>query len=234
MIARFVSDQRKLAPPFERKLATYLDKVAALVADAYISVHGPKQLTGEASVIVDQLDTTALETELRGIYGEFYGEVLDETVSSINAIMGVTVNMPDPFAKEVVASGGRRAGLIDLPRTTKKRLFNILAQAQEDGVGVDEIVRRIRGTVTAGPWSTIDMRARVIARTETLNAQRISALETYKQMDPNAPVQVFDALLGETDEECEALNGAVVSQSEAESLAAEEHPNGTRGFVIVQ
>ena len=234
MIARFVADQRELGPSFQRDLTPFLSKAAGLVADAYVAVTGPKQLQGESRVIVDQVDMAALELELQSIYGKYYGEVLDTTVTSINGVLGAAVNMPDPVAAEIVAVGGRRAGLIDLPRTTRDRLFKILAQAQEDGVGADEIVRRIRGTVTAGPWSTIDMRARVIARTETLHAQRTSQLATYNQMDPNAPVQVFDALLGDTDEDCEAVNGAVVSQQEAETLAAEEHPNGTRGFVIVQ
>ncbi len=176
----------------------------------------------------------ALETELRGIYGEYYAEVASSTVNSINGTLGAAINMPDPVAARIVADGGTRAGLLDLPQTTRNKLFKILAEAQTDGVGADEIARRIRSTVTAGPWSTVQTRARVIARTETLNAQRRSALATYNQMDPNAPVQVFDALLGETDEDCEIVNGAVVSQLEADRLAASEHPNGTRGFVIVQ
>ena len=234
MIAQFIRDQRRLQPTFESTIAAYLDKVAGLVADAYLERQGPKQLTGESQVIIDTVDTEALEKELRGIYGEYYAEVAAATVNSINGTLGAQIGLPDPVAAQIVAEGGTRAGLIDLPRTTREKLFTILAQAQEDGVGVDEIARRIRSTVTAGPWSTVKTRARVIARTETLNAQRKSALATYNQMDPNAPVQVFDALLGETDEECEILNGAVVSQLEAERLAASEHPNGTRGFVIVQ
>ena len=77
------------------------------------------------------------------------------------------------------------------------------------------------------------MRAKVIARTETMHAQRVSALHTYRELDPVAQVMVFDGRLGPTDEECEMLNGQVVTQEEAWALADSEHPNGTRSFAIV-
>ena len=42
---------------------------------------------------------------------------------------------------------------------------------------------------------------------------------------------VLDARAGDTDELCESLNGAVVTIDEAQQLAADEHPNGTRNVV---
>ena len=42
---------------------------------------------------------------------------------------------------------------------------------------------------------------------------------------------IFDARGGEeTDDVCEGLDGTVVSLEEAETLMANEHPNGTRSM----
>ena len=137
------------------------------------------------------------------------------------------------MAIQTVAAGGRQAGLVDLPKSVRNELFRILTQAEEAGLGVPETVRQIRDTVTAGRFRTPEIRARVIARTETLHAQRESSLATYRQIPDVTNVLVFDARLGETDEECANLDGTTVTISEAEILSAEEHPNGTRAFAPI-
>jgi len=83
--------------------------------------------------------------------------------------------------------------------------------------------------VNAGP----KYRAELIARTETKYAQNVSSVLAYRQSPAVIAVQVLDAQLGPTDEECELLDGRVVSLDEAERLAEEEHPNGTRNFAPV-
>ncbi|KKK87739.1 hypothetical protein LCGC14_2750240, partial [marine sediment metagenome] len=40
----------------------------------------------------------------------------------------------------------------------------------------DALARRIKSMVGAGPWKSPEIRARVIARTETKHAQRMSAV----------------------------------------------------------
>jgi hypothetical protein len=87
--------------------------------------------------------------------------------------------------------------------------------------------------VSAGPWTTAEIRAQVIARTETKYAQNWSSLEAYRQGENITDVLVFDAQLGPTDEECELLNGQTVGLEEAMALMESEHPNGTRSFAPV-
>ena len=137
--------------------------------------------------------------------------------------------MPDPVAVRIAESGGTRVGLIDLKKQVRDRLFTTIAEAREQGLGADAIARLIRNDIPKGPWSSVQVRARIIARTETKFAQNQSMIEFAKASGAERAM-IFDARLGETDEECEALNGRVVSLEEAETLIGDEHPNGTRSF----
>ena len=67
----------------------------------------------------------------------------------------------------------------------------------------------------------------MIARTETKNAQREAVLDAYQRSGVVQTVIVFDARLGDTDEDCQYWNGQEVSFEQARNLAAAEHPNGT-------
>jgi len=67
----------------------------------------------------------------------------------------------------------------------------------------------------------------VIARTEAKYAQNISSLEAYKDSDTVTGVEVFDAQLGPTDEECEIRNGRIVTFRVGELMVNNEHPQGT-------
>ena len=116
-----------------------------------------------------------------------------------------------------------------LKNQTRKKLFDILTEGREAGEGRDALVKRIGNEIPSGPWRDVKTRARVIARTETKFAQNTSMLE-YTKATGVQQAMVFDARLGDTDETCQALNGRIVSLSEAEALVGEEHPNGTRSF----
>ncbi len=70
-------------------------------------------------------------------------------------------------------------------------------------------------------------RSELIARTETTFARNVSAIAAGEEAHFDRYL-VFDARIGPTDEECEALDGEIVDQDEAERLILEEHPNGTR------
>ena len=122
-------------------------------------------------------------------------------------------------------------GLVDLEKSTKKRLFREISEGRELEEGVPQIIKRIKDKVPAGRWRSPEVRSKVIARTETLNAQRVSLLEGYRSSGVVSRVVVVDDLLGYGDEDCTYWNGREVSLSEAEDLVQDEHPNGTRSFV---
>jgi len=144
--------------------------------------------------------------------------------------LGVEVGIPDTVARSIIAAGGRRAGLIDLTEQAKQSIFNGLTEGRAAGLAGEGLARSIRETVVKGPWSTVEIRARVIARTETRFAQSISSIEMANGMGLERAI-VLDNRIGFDDPEHIAMNGKIVSLDEARELTASEHPNGTRSFV---
>jgi hypothetical protein len=166
-------------------------------------------------------------------YDSKYLRVAIATYDSIDTITGLGVNLSDPAEIRIVAEGGTRRGLIDMTQQMKDSVFKVLEEAREAGEGPAQIANRLKNTIPAGPWSSSEVRAKVIARTETKHAQNIASIEAYKAADTVTAIQVVDAQLGETDDFCMAIDGAIVTFAEADSLAAEEHPNGTRSFTPI-
>lgn len=192
-----------------------------------------KDAASDTNEILTALDLAKVGDELKIVYETEYLKVAAASTELIDDLLGLTVGLPDPVAAEIVALGGTQKGLIDLPKQTRKRLFEELTKAREEGLGAEATARRIRELVPAGPWKDVKTRAKVIARTETMNAQRRSLLAAYKGMENVSEVMIFDNRTGFGDEECTALDGRVVSLDVAQGLAADEHPNGTRSFAPV-
>lgn len=172
------------------------------------------------------------KSELRGIFGSHYVGVHNESMG-ILANLGIGVNLPDSVQLEVLAQGGTRAGLVDLTEAARGKATDILRQAREEGLGVDETARRLAEQIPAGPWTSPRVRAEVTARTETRFAQNASALRAYRTVEGITSVRMLDARLGPTDQDCEDLNGEVVTFEEAEAFIRDEHPNGTRDMVPI-
>jgi len=131
----------------------------------------------------------------------------------------------------VLAAGGRRSGLVDLSRQSRRALFEALAEGRAAGEGVGQLARRVAEHVSAGPWRSAETRARTIARTETKFAQNTSTI-ARSQHEGIERFQVFDGRLGEgvSTPEHIARDGIIVTSDEAAQMAAEEHPNGTLSF----
>lgn len=234
LMAQLARDQTGLEKQLYTDLLKVLGDYGRTLEQSTLDILAAGRADPQASLLIlENVNILEVETQMGETLGAHYGRTAEKTVRSINSIMNMSVRIPDPVAREIVATGGRRAGLIDLRDKIRRRLFAELAEGQRLGLGAPQIARNVRDFVPAGPWSTSDIRARVIARTETMHAQRVSALHTFREMDPAANVMVFDARLGATDDECEALNGQVVTQEEAWALADSEHPNGTRSFAIL-
>ena len=158
-----------------------------------------------------------------------YLRTTEMTVGSINTVLNLGVNLPDPVAREIVAAGGRRAGLLDITGDTRRAIFRSLADGRAAGEGPPALARRIRSQVPSGRFTNAGprYRAQLIARTETKYAQNVSSLQTYRQSDVVTGLLAFDAQLGDTDADCEARNGQVHSFEDAERETEREHSNGT-------
>ncbi len=158
-----------------------------------------------------------------------YARIHSETIDGLDATIGLVIDPSDPLSARIMAEGGRRMGLVDLDKAAKKKLFKTLEEMRLIGEGPEAIARRIREEIPAGPWRTPKIRARVIARTETLHAQRKSQLACAESAGVKK-VMIFDDRIGYGDDVCSGLNGTVVGIGEANLLMGAEHPNGTRSF----
>ena len=180
--------------------------------------------------VLDAMEMDGIIPLFAAIFETHYLLTAEESTSLAFAEMGLATGIPDPVGRAIVATGGTRAGLVDLTQQTKDALFKTLEQGRAEGLGADALARRIRDNIESGPWASVESRARVIARTETKNAQRISTLAMGRDQGVQQ-FRVFDARLGLTDAECESLDGILVDAQTADELASSEHPNGTRDFV---
>ena len=167
------------------------------------------------------------DSQLLSAYETAYLRTLTATADTVSLNLGLAVNLPDSVGRRVVKEGGRRMGLVDLQGQSRTAMFDALAAGREAGEAREQLADRIRGRIGRGRYRDVKTRAMVIARTETLHAQRFSCIQTYKGMDTINACRLWDAQIGATDAECEARNQTVVSFEEAEAAMNEEHPNGT-------
>lgn len=212
--------------------AKLTDRAGPILREEFANVAERKEQSNLEDLTQRMMEAAALaETQpiLAEIYERHYLRVA-QGVSEQGQIIGIATDLPDEVARAVVATGGRRAGLIDLEEQSRKRLFEVLTTARAEGLGADETMRRIRDEIPAGPWRTVETRGRVIARTETMYARNVSAVERGRAAGTDQFL-IFDSVLGSFDEVCDAMNGKVVTHDEALQLTEDEHPSGTRSFV---
>jgi len=236
----FISFQEAHAPALEGKMRKALLKFFADLGDRAEEAALPfleeslKLVAPEDAIMAAQIqeamamDEVALK--LAVLFSAHYILAAEESTAPAMATIGLATGIPDDVGRAIQATGGTRAGLVDLSTQTRKALFAAIEEGRAAGEGADALARRIRGMVGAGPWKSPEIRARIIARTETKHAQRMSAVIMGKDQGVTE-FRVFDARLGLTDAECESLDGILVDARTADELASAEHPNGTRDFV---
>ncbi len=198
----------------------------------------PKALDGEETksddLLVGQiLDALGIDAHRSALSRVFEGHFLDvaKAVSDAGELAGISGTLPDPVARSIVGAGGRRAGLVDLGKQSRAALFDALAEGRAEGEGAEALAARIAQHVEAGPWVSIETRARTIARTETKYAQNVSTLERAKAANVQRFI-VYDGRLGpgRSLPDHIARDGSIVTAAEAAQMAADEHPNGTLSF----
>ncbi|MFQ5775852.1 MAG: phage portal protein, partial [Kiloniellaceae bacterium] len=180
--------------------------------------------------VLDDLDIPRQSADFRRVYETHYLNVAQK-VSEAGELIGLAVDLPDPVARAVVAAGGRRSGLVDLESQSRRALFDALAEGRAAGEGAEQLAERIAEHVGSGPWTTAEIRARTIARTETKFAQNVSTVARAQHAGVRRFI-VFDGRLGpgRSTPSHIARDGIVVTADEAAQMAAEEHPNGTLSF----
>jgi len=198
----------------------------------------PKQLLiveqkADDDVVEAILQALGIEAHQATFKGLYEGHFLDvaKAVSDAAELAGISGSLPDPVARAVTAAGGRRSGLVDLGKQSRAALFDAIAEGRAAGEGAAALAARIAEHIEAGPWGTVETRARTIARTETKYAQNVSTIERAKAANVDQFI-VFDGRLGPGRSLVDhiARDGSIVTAVQAEQMAADEHPNGTLSF----
>lgn len=237
---------RGLEKAFEARLTAFFGRLGEAAGKAAAEVlaldvpkagKGTKGTKGDESLvelILGKLGLKAWMAELTQSYGAHYLEVATQAAEIEGGAAegaGLGTGLPDPVARAIVAAGGKRVGLIDLDGQTRQAIFEALAEGRAEGEGVQALADRIELFVDGGPWSGADVRARIIARTETKYAQNLSTIERARAAGVGK-LMIFDGRLGpgRSLESHMARNGEIVSIDEALVMAGLEHPNGTLSF----
>lgn len=232
-LAQLATQIERQLPILESAFALELEKIfedmGAKAERAALEVLDEKDVIGTERII-EVMQLAASIEAMKTVYERNYLGVANMVNDTLASAFSLGTDLPDPVAQAVIATGGRRAGLVDLSQQSKDRIFAAITELRGEGAGAEEIARRIRADVARGPWRDSATRSKVIARTEAKFAQNASTLERAK-VEGMTHALIFDARLGATDEICEALNGKIVSIQDAEQLALDEHPNGSRSFV---
>ncbi|KKM92396.1 hypothetical protein LCGC14_1218840 [marine sediment metagenome] len=233
------SREPELAAKYEKQLTEFfedLGRKAAVAAQPILEESLPKELKdiniteipGRVAMAM-ALDTE--QTLFVALNGRHYLDVAELSTADAMATIGLSTDIPDPVARAIVRTGGTRAGLVDVPQQTKDALFRALEEGRALGEGAETLAKRIGKIVEAGPHSSVEIRAKVIARTETKHAQRTSALLMGKDAGATMFLVLDNRGAGPEDDDCLAAANRIVSAREADELAGLEHPNGTRDFV---
>lgn len=239
---------QKLTPQFAGALRKAFDDLGSRASTAYDEIR-PKFVADPVDEQTVLIILAALDVEawriitLDPLWRTHYLRAATLTYGAMRANLAIDIgtDLPDPVGRAVVASGGRQLGLIDLTEQTRTALFDALASAREQGLGPVESARRIRQYVSAGrftgmeaeqPGAGVRYRSELIARTETLHAQRVSVAEAGRAAGFTHYL-AFDNRTGFGDEECVAREGETFSYDDMLVATNEEHPNGTLNWAPV-
>lgn len=227
-----------LGKAMEKRLVRFFQSIGKAAREAALPLLEAEDLSPKAEKaddllvgrILDALGIAAHRTAFQQVYQAHYIDVAKK-VAEAGELAGLGGSLPDPVARSIAGAGGRRAGLVDLDKQSKAALFDAIAEGRAEGEGALQLAERIAEHVEAGPWTTPEMRARTIARTETKYAQNVSTIERARAANVQRFI-VFDGRLGpgRSLEEHMARDGSIVTADEASQMASDEHPNGTLSF----
>lgn len=190
--------------------------------------------TKENDELIKQIiDLLNLEAWVQGLSSKYQAQYLGiaRKVAATLEEAGFGTGLPDPVMRQIIAAGGTRAGLVDVPAQTRQAIFDALAEGRSLGEGAQALANRIANSIEGGHWGNAETRARVIARTETKFAQNLSTLEAGGAAGVGEYV-IFDGRFGEPRSEAShiARDGMIVSAEDARIMAENMRPNCTLSF----
>lgn len=223
-------DVDSLTAALRRELSSLFTQLAAAAETAYLIELG-EPTKGRKADEVHIIDRILASMGVGGWLPLFatrferhYTRVGSRTVKTINDALDLNVSITEPDMIALQREGAARSRLLDLEGDTRVAVLRAIRDGTDAGDNPLEVARRIRREVPAGRFTAAGSRYRatLIARTETLHAQRLASLDAYASSDVVTGVVAID---GDYDEVCAARNGREFTIAAAR--LEDEHPNGT-------
>jgi HK97 family phage portal protein len=227
--------EQALQPGFQQELVRVLQRYGEAAATAAREVLAPKQNLQDvfsSGVIVERIPLMSIQADMEAVYTKMYTEMFGLTQELLIAALGVEPTDPERVQAHLSEFARQRAGMLDLPKQSRQSILRTLEDARVNGLTEDQMIDLIRDRVPAGRWSSIEERARAIARTESRYGANLATSAYAEQIGTNR-VLVLDARLGPSDPACMERNGWIVTPEESRLLAGVEHTNGTLGFLPI-
>lgn len=205
---------------------TYTDPETKVV-ESYRVKATDRQLVDQIMRDLNLRDWT--DRELKQSIARHWVRTGGSTVDAINRTTKLGVMLSAPAEAKLLAEGGRRAGLVDIEKDTKRAIFKGLNEGRDAGSSTTEVAKTIRQYVPAGRYTQLAKiptrdgsnrgsvyRSRMIARAESKTAQNTSSLAAYTDHPNVNSVQAWDARVGdEHDPYCEQRDGQIFPLDEA-------------------
>lgn len=236
--ARVVSDlrmeQRRLERSMEKTLYPAFTSLGELVAEAAedqggLLIEASRNETGRIMAILQAAQVGKWSKETIGTMIEKQWQKVLESTLKVLKRHKIEVSARSALEQKLLKIGGTRIGLTDIEGETKEALFRVLDDGRERGLNPRTTAKLIRKYVPQGRFVEAGSRyrAELIARTETLEAQRHSSIQSYEDSPVVKRCVAFD---GDKDAECAARNGTEMSFAEASAQANGTHPNCVLAF----
>jgi hypothetical protein len=238
----FHQRQAALASQLEREVSAAFNELGEQAAQAYLTMvrkaDAPKQ-TKNGQPHLQSLVAAIMKTisprnwfrkRMQPLFTNHANRVLADTTRVVSSEIGLQAGPLDQGASKRVESvaGSTGLGLRDIEPQVRQSILQAIKAGQQAGEHPMAIANRIRTQVPAGRFVNAGpaYRAKLIARTETANMQRVATLETYRSMPNVHSIEVSDGQLADSDEDCIARDGLVVPIEDADSIQP-LHPNCT-------
>lgn len=214
----------KLAKKMKGDVQTYFDDLADQVV---------KRATGKKAddlPSADDLLRNEDSAKLQGIVKRYYATIIELSWATWNTELGVELafDLTDPLVTEILAGAGK--SVIDIDATTLDALRSALQYANDNGWGIDELVRGDAENGIPGLRDLIEStykgRAETISRTELGEAQNAATVGRYEKSGVSKVI-ILDNGSDDDDDECKRANGQIWTLDYFSSNTL-EHPSCTR------
>lgn len=227
-------DEHQLSRDMSLALKSFAEEAASEYEQFVNKAESPSVIAGR---ILKKVGVSGFARKLARAWFDHYGRVTQGVVKSFAQTLEdegrpPAVTVPAPVVADIQRDGGMRVAKLSIERQLREGLERALKQGAERAPSDwKAVANQIRTDIPAGRFTKAgsEYRSKLIARTETANAQRLSSLAAYENHPDVMEVEMLDGLLADSDEACKARSGRKISFEEAaqEIASPVTHPNCT-------